>query len=171
MPLHSFTKYSLSTRFVLSTVLCTILAPNTCPHKTHSNEGQQYSEHSEVAQSCPTLFDPMDCSLPVSSIHGIFQARVLEWVAISFSRGSFWPKDRTQVSRFAGRCFTIWGTREAQVRKLRTKKGPVLWLSWIWSTLAFLGLFVYDKILNYYFILHGYKTKMLIICIKLFSLT
>ena len=41
---------------------------------------------SEVAQSCPTLSDPMDCSLPGSSIHGIFQARVLEWVAIVFSK-------------------------------------------------------------------------------------
>ena len=40
---------------------------------------------SEVAQSCPTLSDPMDCSLPGSSVHGIFQARVLEWVAIAFS--------------------------------------------------------------------------------------
>ena len=45
-------------------------------------------EESEVTQSCPLLCDPMDCSLPGSSIHGIFQARVLEWVAISFSRGS-----------------------------------------------------------------------------------
>ena len=44
---------------------------------------------SEVAQSCPTLCDPMDCSLPGSSLHGILQARVLEWVAISFSRGIF----------------------------------------------------------------------------------
>ena len=44
---------------------------------------------SEVTQACPTLSDPMDCSLPGSSIHGIFQARILEWVAISFSRGSF----------------------------------------------------------------------------------
>ena len=52
---------------------------------------------SEVAQSCPTLCDPMDCSLPGSSIHGIFQARVLEWVAIFFSRGSSQPRDRTQV--------------------------------------------------------------------------
>jgi len=43
---------------------------------------------SEVTQSCPTLCDPMDCSLPGFSVHGIFQARVLEWVAISFSRGS-----------------------------------------------------------------------------------
>jgi len=42
---------------------------------------------SEVAQSCPTLSDPMDCSLPGSSVHGIFQARVLEWGAIAFSDG------------------------------------------------------------------------------------
>ena len=50
-------------------------------------------KESEVAQSCPTLCDPVDCSLPDSSIHGIFQARVLEWVAISFSRGSSQPRD------------------------------------------------------------------------------
>ena len=62
---------------------------------------------SEVVQLCLTLRDPMDCSLPGSSIHGIFQARVLEWVAISFSRGSSQPRDRTQVSLIAGRCFTI----------------------------------------------------------------
>ena len=70
---------------------------------------------SEVAQSCLTLCDPMDCSLPGFSIHGIFQARVLEWVAISFSRGYSRPRDGTQVSRIAGRCFTVWDTREAQV--------------------------------------------------------
>ena len=51
-------------------------------------------------------------SLPWSSIHGIFQARVLEWGAISFSRGSSWPRDLTHVSRTVGRCFTIWATRE-----------------------------------------------------------
>ena len=45
---------------------------------------------SEVAQSCPTLIDPMDCSLPGSSVHGIFQARVLEWGAIAFSRNDAW---------------------------------------------------------------------------------
>ena len=49
---------------------------------------------SEVAQSCPTLCDPMDCSLSGSSAHGIFQARVLEWVAISFSRGSSQLRDQ-----------------------------------------------------------------------------
>ena len=70
---------------------------------------------SEVAQSCPTLCNPMDCSLPGSSIHRIFQARVLEWVAISFSRGSSWPRDRTWVSRIVGRCFTIWATRGSPV--------------------------------------------------------
>ena len=46
----------------------------------------QSESESEVAQSCPTLCDPMDCSLPGSSFLGIFQARILEWVAISFSR-------------------------------------------------------------------------------------
>src|SRR5574340_309044 len=62
---------------------------------------------SEVVQSCPTLWDPMDCSLPGSSVHGIFQARVLEWVAISFSRGSYQLRDRTRVSCIASRCFTV----------------------------------------------------------------
>ena len=73
---------------------------------------------SEVAQSCPTLCDPMDCSLSGSSIHGIFQARVLEWIAISFSRGYSPPRNRTLVSLIAGRCFTIWATREAQLLSL-----------------------------------------------------
>ena len=65
---------------------------------------------SEVAQSCPTLCDPMDCSLPGSSVHGIFQARVLEWVAVSFSRRSSQPRDWTRVSCIAGKHFTIWAT-------------------------------------------------------------
>ena len=60
-------------------------------------------KESEVTQDCPTLCEPMDCSLPGSSIHGIFQARILEWVAISFSRGSSWPRNWTQVSHIAGR--------------------------------------------------------------------
>ena len=61
----------------------------------------------EVTQSCPTLCDPMDCSLPGSSVHGIFQAIVLEWIAISFSKGSSQPRDRTRVSRIVDRRFTI----------------------------------------------------------------
>ena len=55
----------------------------------------------------------MDYNLPGSSVHGIFQARVLEWGAISISRGSSWPRDQTQVSHIAGRRFTVWATREA----------------------------------------------------------
>ena len=68
---------------------------------------------SEVAQSCPTLCDPMDCSLPGFSVHGILQARILEWITISFSRGSPRPRDRTQISHIGGRCFNLWATREA----------------------------------------------------------
>ena len=63
---------------------------------------------------CPTLCDPTDCSPPSSSVHGILQARILEWVVIPFSRGSSQPRDRTQVSSISGRFFTIWATREAQ---------------------------------------------------------
>ena len=63
--------------------------------------------------SFPTLCDHMDYSLPGSFIHGIFQARVLEWIAISFSRGSSQLRDRTRDPHIAGRCFTIWATREA----------------------------------------------------------
>ena len=59
------------------------------------------------AQLCPTLCDPMDCSPPGSSVRGIFQARVLEWVAISFSRGSSRPRDLTWVFHIVGRRFTI----------------------------------------------------------------
>ena len=67
---------------------------------------------SEVAQSCLTLCDPVDCNLLGFSVHGILQARILEWIAISFSRGSSWPKDQTPVSRIGGRCFNLWATRE-----------------------------------------------------------
>ena len=68
-----------------------------------------------VTQSCPTLYDPMYHSLPGSSVHGIIQARILEWVAISYSWGSSQLKDRTGVSCIAGRFFTIWATREASI--------------------------------------------------------
>ena len=69
----------------------------------------------EVAQSCLTLCNPTDCSLPGFSIHGIFQASVLEWVATPFSWGSSQPRDQTRVSCIVGRRFTLWATREAQV--------------------------------------------------------
>ena len=70
----------------------------------------------KIPQLCPTLCDPMDCT-----VHGILQARILEWVAFPFpfSRGSSQPRDRTQVSHIAGRFFTSWATREAQ----KTRRG------------------------------------------------
>ena len=92
----------------------------------------------EVAQSCQTLCDPMDCSLPGSLVRGIFQARVLEWVAISFSRGSSQPRDQTRVSLTAGRHITVWATRRQRssivwkkklalsVSKIRSKPSPAL---------------------------------------------
>ena len=67
-----------------------------------------------VTQSCPTLCDPMGCSPPGSSVHGILQAWILEWVAVPLSRGSSPPRDRTRVSCIAGRFFTMWATNEAQ---------------------------------------------------------
>ena len=92
------------------------------------------------AQSCPTLCDPMDCNPPGSSVHGIFQAKILEWVAISFSRESSWPRDWTRVSRVVGKCFTIWATGE--VKKAgkgddRRWDGWMAWLTqwtWVWAS-------------------------------------
>ena len=60
----------------------------------------------KVAQSCPTLCDPMDHSPPSSSVHGILQARILEWVAVPFFTGSSQPRDQTHVSCIAGGFFT-----------------------------------------------------------------
>ena len=67
-----------------------------------------------VAQSCPTLCDPVDCSLPSSSVHGdsLENPRTLEWVAMAFSRGPSQAWEQTQVSRFAGGFVIVWITRE-----------------------------------------------------------
>ena len=65
-----------------------------------------------VAQSCPILCDPMNCSPPDSSAHGILQVRILELIATSFSRRSSQPRNRTQVSHIVVRFFTIWATRK-----------------------------------------------------------
>ena len=87
----------------------------------YADEGES---ESEVAQLCPTLCNPVDCSPPGSSAW-ILQARILEWVAISFSRGSSQPRDWTQVSCIAGRCFNLWASREA-LTLLRTQPLPQL---------------------------------------------
>ena len=72
-----------------------------------TNLESERKKESEVTQLCVTPCDPTDCSLPGSSVHGFLQARVLEWVASSFSRESSRPKDRTQVSCTVGRRFTV----------------------------------------------------------------
>ena len=84
------------TKFLVNFIYCRLI-------KLTRGLFQPVNNGSEVAQPCATLCDPMDFSLPGSSVHGIFQARVLEWVAISFSRGSSQPRDRTQVFSIAGR--------------------------------------------------------------------
>ena len=81
-------------------------AKHVCAEHTHNifpNTGRAVRL---VAQSCPILCDPMDCSPPGSSVHGILQARTLEWVAMPSSRGSSRPRDRTCVSCTAGGFFT-----------------------------------------------------------------
>ena len=94
------------------------------PTSTGSLEKQV--KGSEVAQLCPTVCDPMDCSLPGFSVHVIFQARVLEWVAISFSRESSQPRDLSQVSHTAVRGFTVWATRKKQESSRKTSTSA-LW--------------------------------------------
>ena len=69
----------------------------------------------KVFQSCSALCDPMDHSMPGSSVHKIFQARILNWVASPFCRESTWPRDQTQVSCIAGKFFTIWASRDAHM--------------------------------------------------------
>ena len=80
-----------------------------------------------VAQSCPTLCGPMDCSLPGSSVHGILQPRIVEWVAMPSSRGSSWLRGQTQVSCIAGRFSTVWATGEALRKSLDTWSTKVGW--------------------------------------------
>ena len=82
-----------------------------------------------VTQSCLTFCDPMDYILSGSSVHGILQARILEWVVIPFSRGSSRPRDQTQVST-AGRFFTGWASREVQ--QLDIAKFPSIEIVQIW---------------------------------------
>ena len=81
---------------ILNTFLRVIFWPKS--HITSLLNSKPFMHVCICAQSCPILCHPMDCSLTGSSVHGIFQARIMEWVAISFSRGSSWSKDRTHVS-------------------------------------------------------------------------
>ena len=94
---------------------------NSCmkTYKTFQKESE-----TEVAQLCPTLHNCMDCNLSGSFVHGIFQARVLEWFTISFSRGSSQPRDGTRFSCILGISFTIWTTRPSTNNIQKKKKCP-----------------------------------------------
>ena len=81
-----------------------------------STHSMSMKESESATQLCLILCNPVDCSPPGSSVHGILQARMLERLAVAFSRGSSWPRDRTQVSCNAGGFFTAWATREAKVQ-------------------------------------------------------
>ena len=113
----------------------------------------------EIVQSCPALCDPVDYSPPGSSVHGILQARTLEWVAISLSRGSSQSKDWTQVSCIAGRLFNLWATREALPLALITSN--LLSMS--------LLLFYYNHYFAVFFLDFTYKWYY-IICLSLYDL-
>ena len=106
------------------------------PKKETCNKNEGENE-SEVPQSCLTLCNPMDYSLPGSSIHGIFQATILEWVAISFSRRPSWPRDWTWVSCIVGRRFTIRVTSEVPQSKAVRWTG-LLEPDFVWHA-SFLG--------------------------------
>ena len=76
--------------------------PAECRAQRTARRGEKRAKSLSRVRLC----DPMDCSLPGSSVHGILQARVLRWIAIAFSRGSSRPRNQTRVSRIAGRRFT-----------------------------------------------------------------
>ena len=94
----------------------------------------------------------MDCSLPCSSVHGIFQARILEWVTISFSRISYRPRDWTRASRIVGRRFTIWATRDRSIliwnmKLLTVHQQFYVTQTNMWSTYCF-HLIIYLRLLS-----------------------
>ena len=95
----------------------------------------------KVAQSCPTLCDPLDCI-----VHGILQARILEWLAVLFSRASSQPRDQTQVSHIAGGFFTSWASREVQ----EYWSGSLSLLQWIFLTQFLMNYKFYILFLLFY---------------------
>ena len=135
-----------------------------------------------VAQSCVTLCDPVDYGLPGSSVHGIFQARILEWVAISFSRRSSWPRNWTRVSHIVGRCFTIWATGKPknsgvgslsllqQIFPIQESNLGLLHCRWIVYQLSYQGSPIKLEILLKIYIFLSLKTIYVLILIHCFLL-
>ena len=93
-------------------------------------------EHDKSLQSCSTLCNPRshrNHSPPSSCVHGILQARILEWVAMLSSRGSFWSRDGTWVSRIVGGFFTIWKCVSNYRMSIRSLNKLEIWISWPWG--------------------------------------
>ena len=93
-----------------------------------------------VTQSCLILCNLMECSLPGSSVMGILQARILEWIVIPSSRGSSQPRDQTQVSCIAVRFLTIWATREAWKSRNHNVSSAY---HWKWAIMTYLYYFLH----------------------------
>ena len=98
---------------------------NTCTGIDWRKEEEEGSKWKWSRSAVSDSLQPVDCSPPGSSVHGILQARILEWVAISFPRGSSRPRDRTQVSHIAGRHFNLCTTREASIHFMTLLKNSL----------------------------------------------
>ena len=120
---------------------------------------------SEVTQSCLTLCDPVNSSLPGPSVHGILQARILEWVAISFSRGSSQPRHWTLGSCIADRFFTIWATRKAPFSSVQSLSCVQLFMtSWVAGRQASLSINNSQSLLKFMSIESVMPFSYLILC-------
>ena len=125
---------------------CHILRENSQLDRDQIFKGRGHNELKLIDELCPTLCDPMDCSLPGASVHEILQAGKLEWVAMPFSRGSFQLRDWTGVSIMTGIFLIIWTTRETPEKSTQGLKrrvalvpgsdhNPILGKSWIFLPL------------------------------------
>ena len=106
-----------------------------------------------ITQLHPTLCDPIDCSLPGCSVHGSLQARILEWVAIPFSRGSSQPRDQTHVSCIAGRFYSVSSHQGSILNALTMCLGKSLLVTGI-CILSTLVTGIHREVAS-----HGYRTR------------
>ena len=107
-----------------------------------------------VVQLCPTLCDPMNCNPPDSSVHGIFQAKILEWGAIPFSRGLSWHRDPTQDSCIAGWFLIVW---------VILSKPPNVY-SGPWSIFVFDWIICFLSCMNFFCIFYTYSFYLMYHC-------
>ena len=106
-----------------------------------------------VTQLSPTLCNPTDCNPPCSSVLGISQAQILEWIDIPFSRGFFQLRDWTQVSCIACKFFTIWATREAIYSAKQKQSYPVMYCLLVhWKRKTFLHCSSFYNLFSSHFI-------------------